>query len=249
MTETVTHPTRGFARVFTGSLAYCAGTLTFGGEDDAFLPASDLLQPSALADVLERFSAVYPDADRRAVVSLWSQWYFGTLLVPATAAALVLGRVLPLGIDRVRFRLDPERHHPVGVRLARAGDPAPDGDVFALFHDLVWGHLEPVVQALSCSGRVSGRLLWSNAGGYVEWAVRQLEGRPDGAAASAAGDRLLAAQSWPDGRPNPLFQPVRYVCGAGAPVRRRRVCCLRYLLPGGTGCGDACPLIKVRQAE
>lgn len=247
MAEPATRPPESLRGVFTGSLAYCAGALSFGEGADGFLRSADLLRPPVLDGVLERFGAAYPGADRRAIVSLWSQWYFGTLLVPATAAMLLLGRALPLAIDRVRFRLDTEGHHPVGIRLAGSCDPAPGADAFALFDDLLWSHLEPLVQALSHSGRVSTRLLWSNAGGYVEWAVRQVEIRPDGAEGGAAGERLLAAKCWPDGRPNPLCQPVRYACEDGAPVRRRRVCCLRYLLPGVAGCAEVCPLAKVRE--
>ena len=45
---------------------------------------------------------------------------------------------------------------------------------------------------------------------------------------------------------NPMFGAVCYPLESGEPVRRRKICCLRYLLPGDEGCGSLCPLLKVR---
>lgn len=247
MHEAVNMAPEGLEQVFAGTLGYCAGTLTFEGDEPGFVPASDLLRPDVLHEMLDAFGRLYPDADRRAIASLWSQWYFGTLIVPAAAASLMLYQVLPLRIERVGFRLDSERNHPVGFRLDGVPDPAPGADAFTLLEDLVWRHLDPLIDEIARAGRVSRRLLWSNAGGYLEWAVRQVERRPGGCAAAAAGDLLLKSKSWPDGRSNPLLEPVRYVWKEGAETRRRRVCCLRYLLPGVAGCGEACPLAKVRR--
>ncbi|HDZ38600.1 MAG TPA: hypothetical protein ENH62_09990 [Marinobacter sp.] len=48
-----------------------------------------------------------------------------------------------------------------------------------------------------------------------------------------------------DGRRNPLFQPVNYLIattGEGHD-RRRRLCCIRYLIPELDYCSN-CPLIR-----
>lgn len=248
MAEAVMSPPDGFAGLLTGSLAYCAGALSLDDTGREFTPASDLLRPPVLNALVDGFGAAYEGGDRRAVASLWSQWYFGALLVPATAVMLLDRRVFPLRLDQLGVAMDPERHHAVAFHLPGTGNSAPDADPFELFHDLVWNHLDPLIRSISRSARVSERLLWSNAGGYVEWTVRQLEGRPDGAAAAAAGDRLLAARCWPDGSPNPLFHPVLYVPEGETRVRRRRICCMRYMLPGVGGCGGVCPLARVRGA-
>ena len=237
------------AGLFTGSLAHCAETLSFDGDRQGFIAASDLLQPRVLDATVDRFGAAYAGGDRRAMVSLWSQWYFGTLLVPTTAAILLLERMLPLRLEQVGIRMDDQRHHAVAVRLPDSGHHAPNADPFDLFYDLVWNHLDPLIQRLSESYGVAERLLWSNAGGYVEWTVRELERRLEGETAAAAGDRLFTARCWPGENPNPLFRPVRYVCQGETSVRRRRICCLRYLLPGIAGCGEVCPLPKVRSAS
>ncbi|MDZ4368703.1 MAG: (2Fe-2S)-binding protein, partial [Afipia sp.] len=46
----------------------------------------------------------------------------------------------------------------------------------------------------------------------------------------------------PSSQRNPMFEAVRYPVEQGEPVRRRKLCCLRYLLAGVDDCGSLCPM-------
>ncbi|HSP30993.1 MAG TPA: siderophore-iron reductase FhuF [Halomonas sp.] len=58
-----------------------------------------------------------------------------------------------------------------------------------------------------------------------------------------AAKALLEARTLPNGKRNPLFQPVRHFQPKGSEeVKRvRKLCCLRYLLEEFDTCGT-CPL-------
>lgn len=236
-------------RLFTGELAHAAGKLVVDDDERSYVPAARLLRPRALEEAVERFGARYPGGDRRAVASLWSQWYLGALVVPSIAAGLLLERVLPLGIDDIDVALDDEGGHAVAFRLPHGGRRDPGADVFERFEPLLRGHLEPFVGTLVDRYRVSPGLLWCNAGRYLQWILDEIEGREGDAPPPDTGRRLLTARSRPDGSPNPLHGTVRRVESEDERVPRRRVCCLRFMLPGVRGCGNLCPLPEVRASE
>ncbi|MFW6198978.1 MAG: siderophore-iron reductase FhuF [Gemmatimonadota bacterium] len=245
--------------IFTGSLARYRNAFVFSETDRQCVPAVDLLQPDSFDRIVAPFVARHPGADRRAVISFWTQWYFGILIPPAVAANLLLDVDLPLALDEVGVLLHEEEHRPTGFRLPSVGRKLePDADAFQRFHRLVGLHVEPLVDAVARTSGLAARLVWSNAGNYFDWIVRELEegkhtherdpggrdGRGDEGAASI-GMRHLGSRLRPDGSKNPLFQPVRPVEQDGEEVLQRRICCLRYLLPGIAACGDRCPLEHV----
>ena len=39
-------------------------------------------------------------------------------------------------------------------------------------------HLEPLIDGLAVQARLSPRVLWGNAAGYLHWVVEQLDTRP-----------------------------------------------------------------------
>lgn len=221
---------------------YAASLRLAGGSaaDDGAVPPLDM---ERMRPVLARFAVPFAQADRRATVSLWSQYYFAALIVPTVAVAARLGRRLPVAAAHLRLRAD-ENGAPAAFLLRDDGAACGGADPLSC---LVDGHLAPVIGAMSSAFAATPRLLWSNAAAILEWSLSQAAA--DDAAHPGIvrhGFALLAAEALPDGRRNPLFEPVRYPVEGGAPVRRRRVCCLRYLLPGDGGCGPLCPLPAVR---
>lgn len=234
-------------RLFTDELSHCRGTLVTPDDDRPFAPAADLLSTVVLDDVLDRFARSHGGgADRRAVASLWSQWYFGTLVPPAVAASLRLGRVLPLAIEELDVHLDRETGRPVAFRLAHEGTVDRGASAFRRFEGLVRGHIALLVETLAPRVGLSAGTVWTNAGRYVQWILDEIDGPEDAPPAASSGRRLLDAATWPDGWENPLHGTVRYVEERGRRVPRRRVCCLQYLVPDLDGCGDLCPLPHVR---
>lgn len=226
--------------IFTGELSPYRDALVFSDPERPAVTGRSLLRPDTFDAAVAPFLARYPDADRRAVISLWSQWYFSALVVPSVSAVLLLERELPLALGELSLLLDTDEHRPTGFRLPHRGRPAPRGEPFRAFHALVRRHLEPLIEAVASHAGLSTGLLWSNAGSYFDWTVRTIGGGgPDG---RELGRRVLESRTWPDGRENPLFEPGRMASGEDGETRRRRICCLRYLVPGLEDCGEVCPV-------
>src|SRR5882757_7937226 len=100
--------------------------------------------------------------------------------------------------------------------------------------------MPPLIECWSQRTSVARRVFWNNVGNTFEATLRKVE------EVSGPSERLAQAQgplAMPDwrGRPNPLHDAVRYVSEAGSRHRRRRVCCLQYLLPDRRFC-SACPV-------
>ncbi|WP_411037260.1 siderophore-iron reductase FhuF [Shinella sp. BYT-45] len=233
------------AGAFAPPFQWYGGHLELAGGDDA--DAVRPLDMPRIAALVARFETPFSAADRRAAVSLWSQYYFAALIVPTVAVAARLGRTLPVEITRVRLRAA-EDGTPAAFLLASDGEPIDEAGPAPL-SVLLENHLIPFIETMSSAFGVTARLLWSNAATVLEWSLFQAG--TDGAASGRVlqhGLAMLKAQTLPDGRRNPLFGQVRYPLENGVPVRRRRVCCLRYLLPGEEACGSLCPLPDIRKA-
>lgn len=232
---------------FTGNLVWYGERMALAGEREPSVAGTQLLEPCAARQVIGAFAAAYPGCDGRAVVSLWTQWYFAALVIPSVAAAVRLGRVLPVGIGEIGIVLG-EEGQPDAIVIEHDGTVPPLGAA-ELFEKLISENMEPLVAALCRAFAVSPRLMWSNAATVLEWALSQSEaGIVGDAAALAEGRRLLHGRMTARGLANPLHEPVRYVTEQGTRVRRRRVCCLRYLLNGEEHCGSLCPLPSIRRS-
>lgn len=189
-----------------------------------------LLEPAGVDALLDRFGKNYPGADRRALASFWSQWHFGPAIIPATASLLLLGRALPVALDRIGLAQHADGRTEA-LLLPEAGG---EGEGF---EGLIAGHLAPLIAVLAgCSG-VSARLLWTNAATTFEWTLRQCAGHP-----ALRRTRFEEALDLVGGeaRRSPLAGLLRLPGDMSEP--RRRVCCLRYSLPGLPDCGVYCPL-------
>jgi ferric iron reductase protein FhuF len=202
---------------------------------------ADLLRPEVLGGLLDRYAVQHQGADKRAVVSMWTQYYSARLIYPVLGANLLLGRALPLALEDTVLHVA-EDGSPLGFCIVDEGGRV-FGTGMARFAPLVRQHLVPLVAAVAALGRVAPKLVWSNAGiriaGTANIARRQGQFSPRD---QADIDALLNNSAWPDGWANPLFQPYRTVETCGESVERRRIGCLRYLLPAFEGCGLSCPL-------
>jgi ferric iron reductase protein FhuF len=82
---------------------------------------------------------------------------------------------------------------------------------------------------------------------FIAW-LGQLQKRSEQPHLLLDGERLLSSAQRPDGSRNPLYAPIRYVDiehadGQVRPWRQRRMCCIRYVLPGVELCPN-CPRLK-----
>lgn len=210
------------------------------------VPCQALLDPQCFAGIIDRYAARYPDADRRAVVSMWSLYYFSVLTIGAAIYWLELQRILPLALEDVSLCLDPASGEPRALVLGNPGRVDPDATAFEAMQPMLRAHAEPLIAGLAAHAGVAKKLLWSNAAGYLGWIIRDIGARRNPGATPDAIE-LIEAPIWPDGWKNPFFGAIRQQCDEnGEQFGRRRVCCLRYSLPGVPGCGRVCPLPEGR---
>lgn len=220
----------------------------FGPPDEPTLAASALLDRDVLSEQLVRYGRRHgDDADLLAVASIWSKFHFSSVSIPTLVANLLLGYDLPVGGDELRLSFG-EHGHTTRIWLPHGGVPLASKALQARFSSLFDDHCAPLIEALSEVSGLSAKVFWSNLGHYVEFVGKTCSQHP---AYAGAGDPLLdylATRTLPDGRRNPLYQPVRYLeLGGEMPTRVRRLCCIKYRLPGEALCGG-CPLKPENQS-
>jgi ferric iron reductase protein FhuF len=191
-----------------------------------------------------RFSQRFDNFDPRAVHSIWMKWYLNAFLPPVLLADLLLMRTLPVSLAGTRFIMGDDMRV-AAIRISGAGEDTTTAGPFDRFESLIFDHFEPLIESWVTRTDVTRRVFWSNVGNTFEAMLRRVE------AASGRSERFDQAQSllsepyWRGGRENPLFDAVHYPAEADMPVRRRRVCCLQYLLPDRRFC-RACPIEEAR---
>lgn len=234
------------AGCFGGDLARFAGSLRI--DDGApHLDGRRLLELATLRELIDRFAATQPGGEPRAVVSMWSQWHFSNVIVPATVAQLVARVSLPVSLADGRFALH-DNGCTAGVVVAPER-PLTPCRAEAGFEALIEGHLSPLIALMAGHFGVSAKLLWNNAAVSLAWSVQQCAADPrvdrQGLAEAQA---LLTATLTTAGRKNPLDGALRPSALAPMESCQRKICCLRYLLPGMADCGSFCPLPRHARA-
>lgn len=210
----------------------------------SFEPVSDLTQPDRLSTIVNRFSTCYQQPEPRAVASQWSKLYFSKLIIPSVAASLMLDWRLPLNLHDTGIILD-ELGRPEAFRLAHSGFASPSQTTEERFSCVIDAHIAPVIDAIARVSGLSRKVLWSNAGNIVENVVSFCETSAPAKNSVEQARKFLGTRQLSNGETNRLFEPVRYPEMNGAPVRKRRVCCIRYLIPSLGYC-KTCPRLKDR---
>lgn len=209
------------------------------------IPFARLTDMRILEGLLLKFAASQPQAPRGAIVSLWSQYYFASLCLPLAASVLVTGRMfMPLDGSGVVFD---DQGKPAAIQLSIPKTPRnlPELSLYQAMND----HLIPLAAVLAQAGGISQRVIWGNACHYLEWLTNWLAEDERLSCEGARQSRLFIDRDHlPDGRVNPLKGAIRYEGPGRLPeLRRRKVCCLRYCIPGTATCGGLCPKPDIRQ--
>ncbi len=214
-----------------------------GTPDTPTVPGVALLDHDELESLIQRFRSGFgADADLRALVSLWSRHYFARLAIPYLVAHLLLEHELPVALDAIRFEID-EAGRAQRFWFPHAGMPLESGDIDSRFATLLHDHCEPLIASLSAYSGVSTKVFWNNFGNYFDYFANASSQHPAAPAdIGAPAFQLMAKRRFPDGRRNPLYQPVTRITVGVEPRRVRRLCCLQYRLEGETYCGT-CPLL------
>jgi ferric iron reductase protein FhuF len=190
-----------------------------------------------------------PERHARALLSQWSKYYFGLVVPAALVSALALQR--PLDMHPARCVLLLRDGMPEALYLPH--DPLADStdDPARRYASLIDEHLRGVIDVLASMTKIAPRVLWSNVGNLLDTLFEQCAAMP-GAARDAAWMFESRALFGGD-EPNPLRAPVRNVTPRStllpAPFRARRVCCVRYEIPGEDQLCASCPLLLTMSDE
>lgn len=233
------------ARAEPALAGYLAGKLRLAAPaGDGAIACRDLFTPDGFERAMAPLLARYPDTDRRAVASLWSLYYFSTLTIAPIVLWRRLGIALPLALDDMSLIAAPDTGMAQAFGLAGAGKAVPGLSIIQALAPMIEEHLKPAIGFISGHCHLSPHLLWCNAAGYIDWILRELDPGND----EAEGLELFAAPKLADGTDNPLQGAIKRVPDAGGNGLRsqRKVCCLRFMVPGVGGCGATCPLPQGR---
>ncbi|MGC4410058.1 siderophore-iron reductase FhuF (plasmid) [Rhizobium rosettiformans] len=204
----------------SGPLAPIRDRLSCGPEIRRIVPSVDVLEADTFAVIIQSYARRFGVEPDRHLVSLWSQKYLATVIIPVMALSMIGGRAVKADIETIAIVVD-EDGEPVAMRLPSSFTAEDAGQAAAL---LVSTHLTALVDALAHWSGLSRKVFWGNAAHYLEWIVRQLPGGNPGFAL-----------------PAPMTDAIRYVEENGLRVRRRKVCCLRDRVRGIEDCGSLCP--------
>ena len=203
-----------------GPLAPIRDRLSHGPETRRVVPSAQVLEGDAFACLIQSYARRFGIKPDGYLVSLWSQKYLATVIIPVMALSVIGGKAVDADIETTAIVVDDDGE-PVALRLPTAYRTEEADQAASL---LVSTHLTPLVEALARHSGLSRKVFWGNAAHYLEWIVRQLPGKnPDFAL------------------PAPMKDAIRYVEEDGLRLRRRKVCCLRDRIPGIEDCGSLCP--------
>jgi len=258
-------PCQPFAALVEGSpLTRLLGHVWLGlpdaarGGDDAF--DADLLyvqvdelaaQRERLLDAMARRYGGDSGHHGRALLSQWSKFYFRLAAPAAIAAALTLRRPLAMPAHRCTVALADGMpvalHLPSDALSAIASEPA------LRYRSFVHEHLLVVIDILAELARIAPRVLWGNAGNLIDALFDAHGDDPAGEQASRDAAWIFGSPCLVEGERNPLRESVRPMTPRSAllptPFRARRVCCLRYEIPGERQLCTSCPLLLTMNDE
>ncbi|BAN27156.1 siderophore-iron reductase FhuF [Caballeronia insecticola] len=218
------------------------------GDNAMRIPLSAL--PDHRAALLDAMTALYGgDAAHhaRALLSQWSKYYFGLAAPAGVAAARLLGRPLDMSPERTHLVL--MNGMPAELHFdADALQPA-DADPARRYAGLI-AHLDSVIAMLSGMTKIAPRVLWSNAGNLLDYLLANC---PLQCPTMSNDADIDAAWLFRASDANPLRTPLRDATPRSPllpnPFRARRVCCVRYEIPGETQLCASCPLLLTMRDE
>lgn len=233
--------------IFTGDHAWCGEKLLLTSDlpDAVSLPV--FFEAERFGAMLDRFAGTKGAGDRRAAASFWSLYYFSALAIPFIVARRA-GWALPMHFDEMVISVDAEGL-PRAFGIASEGDWCDaEDDLPEMLLPLVDVHLSTAVLLLKERGGIAPKLAWNNAAVYIDYALNATATGEGLAGETWSARALFERPAFADGQKNPFFGCLRHEEIDGQVHCRRKVCCLRYMLPGIPGCGELCALPDRRQS-
>ncbi|AWM25727.1 siderophore-iron reductase FhuF [Sinorhizobium fredii] len=228
---------------FAGPHAWCNEKMMLSADLADGIPLTEFFASGAFEQALSTYAATFDGSDRRAVASMWSLFYFSCLSIPYVVAWALERQMLPVTLDEMTVALSADGL-PRAFGVAAHGDWRDEGgqEIFSVLQPLMDEHLVKVIGHLKAVGGIAPKLAWNNAAVYIDYALRTAGTEP----LSDQADAMTGLRLMPNGTPNPFFDCLRHEEEDGGGVCRRKICCLRYLLPGIASCGSLCALPSQR---
>ena len=235
----------GLKAVFTGEHAWCGEKMMLSSDLDGAVPLADFLAGNGFAETLDRYAAGHGDVDRRAAASFWSLYYFSALTIPYVVARRA-EMTLPVAVEEMTIAIG-EDGLPRAFGLPHEGDWSEGDDLVDFVTQLVDCHLSRVGALFKEKTGIAPKLAWNNAAVYIDYAFNATDRSPPAGDDHWPSRPLFDCPRLADGSRNPFHGCLRHELEAGAVHCRRKVCCLRYMLPGIPGCGELCALPELRK--
>jgi ferric iron reductase protein FhuF len=242
--ETAFRP-QGLKAVFTGEHAWCGEKMMLSSDLDGAVPLGDFLAGDGFSQTLDRYAAVHGGADRRAVASFWSLYYFSALTIPYVVARRA-EITPPIALDEMTIAIG-EDGLPRAFGLPHEGDWSESRDLVDVITPLVDCHLARAVALFKEKTGIAPKLAWNNAAVYIDYAFNATDRSPADGDDHWPSRHLFDCPQLANGSRNPFHGCLRHEMEEGAVHCRRKVCCLRYMLPGIPGCGELCALPELRK--
>lgn len=238
---------------------------TAPAEDQTGIDLLALHAPACLGAIVEDYcEKTYPEDDRRAAISMWTQWYFGLVLPCLILPVQEGGCHLPyekheLGLSLICTETSRPARFILADRPAQMLDHSSSNtDCWSRLGPLIDGHLTPLIEALAGISKLSPRVFWMNASVMIAYIANTARARQSGTSTTSPSPAKPSAADIypvytdklrPDGTRNPLFGPHSDRKNQEGNCLRR-VCCLRYQLSEVAMCPN-CPLdpAKVQAAK
>ena len=109
------------APLFQGPFAHYRDVLTLADDPRPALSGREFVSSLRLEEQMLRFAPEHAEGDRRALLSLWSKYYFLRLIPPVLAAGLILNWRLPLAFDEIQVVVGADGL-PEAFKLPHAGE-------------------------------------------------------------------------------------------------------------------------------
>ena len=206
-----------------------------------------LLEGHILGQTLRDYAKTFPNSDPRASSSYWSLFYFARLTSSYFSAARH-GFAPSLDLDDVAIVLEPDGlvksfHYSTGKvgQFTYCDQSA--------VQSLIDGHLEYFIGRMKEVAGLSQKLLWNNAAVYIDYALKGDSDCGSSGSVQSPKASICNLACFADGSLNPISGCLKIEENGETFTCRRKVCCLRYQLPGIPSCGALCAKPEIRIQE
>ena len=237
----VTRTDLALETLFRGDDAWCLEKVKPSASLKDAVPLDHFLTEGGLQQTLADYQKQFGHCDRRACASFWSLYYFSALSIPFVLAAKQ-GTLLPIDPEAMTITVD-ETGLVKSFGLNGELEPFGSTDCTDAIEHLTTHHLIRAAKCLKDTAGLAPKLSLNNAAVYINYALKL---RSTEAETQEPSD-LFDTPHFPSGVANPFNGCLRSEVENGEHHCRRKICCLRYLLPGISGCGELCAKPELRK--